>query len=351
MGPLDGLRVVELAGIGPVPFAGMLLADLGADIVRVDRVGGDRPHDAHRILDRGRRSVALDLRQPSAVAAVLRLVERADVLVEGYRPGVTERLGLGPQPCLARNPRLVYARMTGWRRDDPTAGHDINYLARSGVLDAIGRAGGPPVPPLNLLGDFAGGALPLVVGVLAALYERERSGRGQVVEATIVDGVASLTGMLLGLAAAGQWRPGRGTNLLDSGAPYYDVYPCADGRYVAVGALEEPFYRALLAGLELDPAAVPDRTDPARWPHLRRVLAERFATRTRDEWAVVFDGTDACVTPVLALAEAARGPAYLTRDGLTQPAPGPRFSRTPVGLPDPAPEPGAHTGEILNGLD
>jgi alpha-methylacyl-CoA racemase len=354
MGPLDGLRVVELAGIGPVPFAGMLLADLGADVVRVDRASGDgRPHTAHQVLDRGRRSVALDLKQPSAVEIVLRLVERADVFVEGYRPGVTERLGLGPEPCLARNPRLVYARVTGWGRDGPlaaTAGHDINYLARSGALDAIGRAGGPPVPPVNLLGDFAGGGLPLVAGVLAALYERERSGRGQVVDAAIVDGVAALTGMVLGLAAAGQWRPERGTNLLDTGAPCYDVYRCADGRYVAVGALEEPFYRALLAGLELDPAAVPDRTDPARWPDLREVLAARFATRTRDEWAAVFDGTDACVTPVLSLAEATRGPAYLTRDGLTQPAPGPWFSRTPVRLPDPAPEPGAHTREILREL-
>jgi alpha-methylacyl-CoA racemase len=350
MGPLDGLRVVELAGIGPVPFAGMLLADLGADVVRVDRPGGDRPLAAHRILDRGRRSVALDLKRPRAVEVVLRLLDRADVLIEGYRPGVAERLGLGPSECLSRNPRLVYARMTGWGRDGtraPTAGHDLNYLALSGVLDAIGRAGGPPVPPLNLLGDFAGGALPLVTGILAALYERERSGHGQVVEADIVTGVAGLTGMVLALAAAGLWRPERGTNLLDSGAPFYDVYACADGRYVAVGALEEPFYAALLSGLGLDPAAVPDRSDPARWPDLRAVLAARFATRTRDEWGAVFERTDACVTPVLTLAEATAGPAYLTRDGRAEPVPGPGFSRTPVRLPDPAPEPGAHTREVL----
>jgi alpha-methylacyl-CoA racemase len=330
MGPLNGLRVVELAGIGPVPFAGMLLADLGAEVVRVDRTDGSRPAAAHRILDRGRRAVALDLKQPSSVETVMTLVADSDVLIEGYRPGVAERLGLGPDECLARNPRLVYGRMTGWGREDTTAGHDINYLARSGVLDAIGRAGGPPVPPLNLLGDFAGGALPLVVGILAALYERERSGLGQVVDASIVNGVANLTGMVLALAAVGQWAPTRGTNLLDSGAPFYDVYPCADDRYVAVGAIEEPFYRALLSGLGLDPSSVPDRTDPSSWPSLRRVFAERFAARTRDEWAAVFAGTDACVTPVLTLAEAVKGPEYVARDGLRQPVPGPRFSRTPL---------------------
>jgi alpha-methylacyl-CoA racemase len=346
MGPLRGLRVVELAGIGPVPFTGMVLADLGAEVVRVDRPGSDRPLVPHRILDRGRRSVTLDLKHGKAVAAVLRLVERADVFVEGYRPGVTERLGLGPAECLARNPRLVYARVTGWGQDGPsTAGHDINYLAASGALDAIGRAGGPPVPPVNLLGDFAGGGLYAVAGILAALHERERSGLGQVVDAAIVDGVAGLMAMLLGFAAAGQWRAERGTNLLDSGAPFYDVYECSDGRYVAVGALEERFYRALLAGLGLD--EVPDRNDPANWPALRAILAEQFASRTRDEWADMFAGTDACVTPVLTLAEAGRG--YLVHDGLRQPAPAPRFSRTPAELPPPAPEPGAHTRTVLTG--
>lgn len=351
MGPLAGVRVVELAAIGPVPYAGMLLADLGAEVVRVDRPYGDRPLDAHRILDRGRRSVALDLKRPEAVETVLRLVERSDVLVEGFRPGVAERLGVGPDPCRSRNPRLVYARMTGWGRTGPlagTAGHDVNYLARSGLLDALGRAGGPPTPPLNLLGDFAGGALPLVVGILAALYERERSGLGQVVDASVVEGTASLSGMLLALCAAGQWRPERGTNLLDTGAPFYDVYACSDGRYVAVGALEEPFYAALLDGLGLDPGAVPDRTDPACWPALRAVFTERFATRTRDEWGAVFDGTDACVTPVLSLDEAPDG--YVERDGTWEPAPGPHFSRTPLALPDPAPAPGQHTGEILRDL-
>src|SRR2546423_2446284 len=272
MGPLDGLRVVELAAIGPVPYAGMLLADLGANVVRVDRVGGDRPAEPHRILDRGRRSVALDLKHPRAVEAVLRLAEGSDVLIEGYRPGVAERLGLGPAECLRRNPALVYGRMTGWGRDGPlasTAGHDINYLALSGILDAIGPAGGPPVPPLNLLGDFAGGGMLLVTGILAALVERQRSGAGQVIDVAIVDGVAGLLSMLLGMAAAGQWQPERGTNILDGGAPFYAVYACADGRYVAVGAIEEPFYRALLHGLGLDPARLPDRLDAAQWPELR----------------------------------------------------------------------------------
>jgi alpha-methylacyl-CoA racemase len=351
MGPLSGLRVVELAAIGPVPYAGMLLSDLGAQVVRVDRPDSGRPRDAHRVLDRGRHSVELDLKRPEAVETVLRLAEHSDVLVEGFRPGVAERLGLGPKECRSRNPRLVYARMTGWGRTGPlagTAGHDVNYLARSGLLDALGRAGAPPTPPLNLLGDFAGGALPLVVGILAALYERERSGLGQVVDAAVVDGLASLSGMLLGLTAAGQWRPERGTNLLDTGAPFYDVYPCSDGRYIAVGALEQPFYAALLDGLGLDPDGVPDRTDPANWPALRTLFEARFATRTRDEWAAVFADTDACVTPVLTLAEAPDG--YLTRDGLREPAPMPHFSRTPLDLPEKAPEPGQHTEEILRGL-
>ena len=353
MGPLRGVRVVELAGIGPAPYTGMVLADLGAEVIRVDRVDGDRPLEPHRILDRGRRSVALDLKDPRAVEAVLRLADRADVLIEGYRPGVAERLGIGPQVCLARNPRLVYGRMTGWGQEGPLAqapGHDINYLALSGALDAIGRAGGPPVPPLNLLGDFAGGGLLLVTGVLAALYERSMSGLGQVVDAAIVDGVAGLLAMLLGMTAAGQWRPERGTNLLDSGAPFYDVYACADGRYVAVGAIEERFYAALLAGLELVPADLPERADPANWPAIRRRFAERFAGRTRADWSETFAGTEACVTPVLTVAEAARRPdqrAYVGRDGLLQPAPAPHFSRSTTRLPDPAPVPGRDTREVL----
>ncbi|WP_433547508.1 CaiB/BaiF CoA transferase family protein [Streptomyces sp. CA-294286] len=315
--PLRGLRVLELAAIGPVPYACMLLADLGAEVIRVDRPGAPRAFgDWHRVLDRGRRSTALDLKDPAGVRTLLALVEEADVLIEGYRPGVTERLGIGPAVCLARNPRLVYGRMTGWGQDGPLAhapGHDINYIALSGALDALGRAEGPPAVPLNLLGDFAGGGLPLAFGVLAALYERRSTGRGQVVDTAITDGTASLLGMLGAMAGAGQWEGGRGGNVLDSGAPYYDVYPCADGRYVAVGALEERFYRALLDGLGLAADEVPDREDPANWPALRALLGSRFAARSRDEWAAALADTEACVTPVLTLAEAADHPHHRAR--------------------------------------
>jgi len=352
-GPLRGLRVVELAAIGPVPFAGMMLADLGADVIRVDRTDGERAFAAwHAVLDRGRRSVALDLKHPDGLEALLRLVDGCDVLMEGFRPGVAERLGAGPDTCRARNPRLVYARMTGWGQDGPLAqapGHDINYVALTGALDAIGPAGGPPVPPLNLLGDFAGGGLLLVTGILAALYERERSGRGQVVDAAIVDGTVTLLGMLTAMAGDGQWSGGRGGNLLDGGAPYYTAYACADSRHVAVGALEDRFYAALLHGLGLDPAGVPDRSDPGTWPALRAVLAGRFATRTRDEWAEAFAGTEACVSPVLTLAEAPAHPHLAARTVFDNghPAPAPRFGRTPAGEPGPAPAPGEHTREIL----
>ncbi|WP_354643044.1 CaiB/BaiF CoA transferase family protein [Kitasatospora camelliae] len=332
MGPLDGLRVVELAAIGPAPFACMVLADLGADVLRVDRADGRRSFAAwHTVLDRGRRSVALDLKDPAGREELLALTDGADVLVEGFRPGVAERLGLGPEVCLERNPRLVYGRMTGWGQDGPlarTPGHDINYLALTGALDAIGEADGAPVPPVNLLGDFAGGGMFLVAGVLAAVIERERSGRGQVVDAAIVDGAGAMLGMLVAMLAAGEWRPARGVNLLDGGAPFYGCYPCADGRYVAVGALEERFYAALLDGLELDPAALPDRDCPAHWPKLRALFAERFARRDRDAWAARFEGTEACVTPVLTVHEAAQHPHHLARkSGPATPAP--RFSRTP----------------------
>ncbi len=356
MGPLHGLRVVELAGIGPGPYACMMLADLGADVVRVDRPGPRTYGAWHQVLDRGRRSVALDLKDPRGLDALLRLTDRADVVVEGFRPGVAERLGAGPQQCRGRNPGLVYARMTGWGQDGPlaaAAGHDINYIALSGALHPIGRADGPPAPPLNLLGDFAGGGMLLVCGVLAALHERSRSGLGQTVDAAIVDGAASLLAMLTAMSGAGDWRPERGVNELDSGAPYYDVYACADGRHVAVGALEDRFYRALLTGLGLDPARVPDRADRACWPVLRRLFADRFATRDRDAWAALFDGTDACVTPVLTVSEAAEHPHLKSRGtyrelaGILHPAPAPRFDRTPGLLPDRAPEPGAHTREVL----
>jgi alpha-methylacyl-CoA racemase len=357
-GPLVGLRVVELAGIGPGPHAAMLLADLGADVVRVERPDGGlqlAPGAQDQML-RGRRSVLLDLKDPAHRETLLRLVERADVLIEGLRPGITERLGVGPADCQARNPRLVYARMTGWGQDGPLArraGHDINYIALSGVLHAIGPAGGKPVPPLNLVGDFGGGSMFLVMGVLAALWERERSGAGQVVDAAMVDGVSALAQMFWSLRACGLWSETRGTNLLDSGAPYYDTYRCADGRYVAVGALEPQFYATLLEGLGLSGIELPNQLDPAGWPTLRQRFTTAFAARTRDEWVAVFDGTDACVAPVLSFAEVAAHPhiaargTIITLDGVTQAAPAPRFSRTAPDLPTPPPPPGADTAAVL----
>ncbi|MEU4885944.1 MULTISPECIES: CaiB/BaiF CoA transferase family protein [Streptomyces] len=335
-GPLAGLRVVELAGIGPAPYACLLLAEMGAAVVRVDRPGGGRSFaEWHRLLDRGRhRTLELDLKTPEGAARLLREAAGADVLVEGFRPGVAERLGIGPGPCQARNPGLVYARMTGWGQDGPlagTAGHDINYLALSGALHAVGEEGGPPVPPLNLLGDFAGGSMFLVAGVLAALYERRRTGRGRIVDAAVVDGAGSMLGMLVAMAGAGQWRYERGVNLLDGGAPFYRCYACADGRHLAVGALEEPFYRALLDGLGLDGRHLPDRWDRDSWPALRQRFAAAFARRDRDAWAARFAGTDACVTPVLTAAEAADHPHHRARrSGPATPAP--RF-RDPAAAP------------------
>ena len=356
-GPLRGVRVVELAGIGPGPHAAMLLADLGADVIRIDRPEGTPTVTAreHDVLTRGRPSVAMDLKDPRAVAIVLDLVEHADVLLEGMRPGVAERLGLGPEDCHARNPRLVYGRMTGWGQDGPwasVAGHDLNYIAVSGMLHGLGRADGPPVFPANLLGDFGGGSVYLVVGVLAALLEARTGGSGQVVDAAIVDGSAHLGAMLAGMLAGGGWRERRGENLLDSGAPFYDVYETADGRHMAVGALEPQFYAALLDGLGLAGTA-PDRDDPAQWPALRETLTARFKERTQAEWAAVFDGTDACCTPVLPPSEAVRHPqlrhrtTYVERAGTVQPAPAPRFSRTPATLSTPPTQPGEHSRAAL----
>jgi alpha-methylacyl-CoA racemase len=358
-GPLTGLRVIELAGIGPAPHAAMVLADLGADVVRIDRpVPGAtalRPGATDHLL-RGRRSVALDLKLGADRERLLELVFAADVLLEGYRPGVAERLGVGPEDCAAINPGLVYARMTGWGQDGPlatTAGHDLNYLSLTGTLHAIGRAGERPVPPLNLVGDFGGGSMLVLVGILAALFERSQSGLGQVVDAAMVDGASLLTQMIWSLRGGGVWSDRRGVNLLDGGCPYYDTYECADGRYVAVGALEGQFWTALLAGLGFVPAEFPDRTDPNTWPDLRRRLTAVFAGRSRDEWAEVFGGTDACVTPVLTFAEAAGHPHLAARqtlvgwDGVTQAAPAPRFSRTPSSRPGTPPTPGQHTDEVL----
>lgn len=353
MGPLEGVKVVELAGIGPAPFACMMLAELGADVLRIDRpsAGLAMAPPEYDLVNRGRRSVALDLKQPAAVDVVRRLVAQADVLVEGYRPGVAERLGVGPEDCHAINPRLVYGRMTGWGQDGPlaqTAGHDIDYLGLSGALHLVGRAGGPPQVPANLLGDFAGGSLYLVVGVLAALHEAQRSGRGQVVDAAIVDGSAHLTTMLLGALAAGTWQQERGTNLLDTGAPFYDVYETADGKHVAVGAIEPRFYAELIEKLCV---SVPDRNDQANWPAIRTVLTETFRERTQAEWAELFEGSDACVAPILPMAAdhphlVARG-TFVEYHGVRQAAPAPRFDRTPTSLERPPARPGQHTREAL----
>ncbi len=358
-GPLAGLTVIELAGIGPGPFAAMLLADLGADVIRIDRPGGSPGTPAADLLNRGKRSVLLDLKQAGAVQAVLALAASAEVLIEAFRPGVTERLGLGPLDCWAANPKLVYGRMTGWGQSGPlaqSAGHDIGYIALTGALHAIGAAGGPPQIPLNLVGDFGGGSTYLVIGVLAALREAARTGRGQVVDAAIVDGAAHLLTFTHALLAEGGWTDERGTNLLDGGAPFYSVYATADGRHMSVGALEPRFYAELLRllGLESDPGRQHDRN---LWPALRQRLAAVFATRTQAQWTAVFDGTDACVAPVLSLSEAAAHPHLASRatfavaDGVLQPAPAPRFSGAPAGppppVPGPPPRPGEHTREIL----
>jgi alpha-methylacyl-CoA racemase len=360
MGPLQGVRVIEIASLAPAPFACMVLSDLGADVIRIDRpsgaVGGVGSETTVDPLCRGRRSVALNLKDPAGIDVLLRLVETADVLVEGFRPGVAERLGFGPDVCLPRNPGLVYGRMTGWGQEGPMAsmaGHDINYIAVAGALDPVGRAGERPLPPLNLVGDFGGGGMLLAVGVLAALYERSRSGRGQVVDAAMVDGAALLTSFIHGLRGQGLWQDSRGTNLLDSGAPFYDTYETADGRFMSVGALEPQFYAALLRGLGLADEDLPAQLDRDRWPALRVRFTEVFKRRTRDEWTEIFDGTDACVAPVLGLGEAPTHPHATARTGfvdvggLTQPAPAPRFDRTPAETPAPPVRPGEHTDATL----
>jgi alpha-methylacyl-CoA racemase len=359
--------VIELAGMGPGPFAAMMLADMGADVIRVDRFAGDaelpdterrvRGQDPSRyVMHRGRRSIAVDLKHPRAGELILRLAGNAQVLIEGFRPGVAERLGLSPDVCLARNPRLVYGRMTGWGQDGPLAtraGHDINSIALSGALANFARDGQAPVPPVNLVGDMGGGGLMLAFGVVCAVLHACRSGQGQVVDTAIVDGSAALTAMLYGLRAQGRWTDTPGTNFADTGAPYYDVYQTADGRYVALGAIEPRFYNVLLRQLGLPPEDEREQNDQAAWPEKRRCFAAIFQTRTRDEWAEVFAATDACVTPVLSLDEAARHPHNQARgtfaelDGITQPAPAPRFSVTRTELTRRPPVPGEHTDEVL----
>ncbi len=359
MGPLEGVRIIEMGGIGPGPFAAMMLADMGAEVLKVDR--RDAPWQLGEprleVLHRGRRSVMLDLKRAEGRQALLRLIERADALVEGFRPGVMEGLGLGPEACLGRNPRLIYGRVTGWGQEGPlarAAGHDIDYIALVGALHAIGRPDSGPPPPLNLLGDYGGGGMLLAYGVVCALLEAQRSGRGQVVDAAMVDGVAALMGLFWGLRAAGMWRDdARGANLLDGGAPFYDTYETADGKWVAVGALEPQFFAALLERTGISEPELAEQWDFARWPELRRRLAEVFKTRTRDEWCEAMAGSDACFAPVLTMAEAiehehnrARG-TFIEIAGVTQQAPAPRFSRTPGAVRRPPPAAGEHTEEAL----
>ncbi|PBC56293.1 CaiB/BaiF CoA-transferase family protein [Rhodococcus sp. ACPA1] len=359
-GPLAGIKIVELGGVGPVPFCCMLLSDLGADIIRIDRppgYDGGAPVDPRfNLLNRGRRSAAMDLKNEAAVGAVLDLVRRADVLVEGFRPGVAEKLGIGPDDCLAVNPALVYGRMTGWGQDGPlaqAAGHDANYISLTGVLHAIGAKDGPPTLPLNLAGDFGGGSLYLALGVVSALLESRLSGRGQVIDAAMVDGSASLMALFYGLHAAGYWHDERGTNRLDSGAPWYNVYETSDGRWLSVACNEYRFWRNTLRLLGLNETEMPDQHDRARWPEMQERLAAVFRTRTRDEWCALAEGEDACWAPVLSLTEAPRHEHLVARGtftevaGVVQPAPAPRFSRTPGAIQGPPAAPGQHTDDVL----
>lgn len=362
-GPLTGYRIIEIAGIGPGPFAAMMLADMGAEVIRVERaqsVRGPAPDTPHfDVLLRGRRNVALDLKQPEGVEALLRLVEGADALLEGFRPGVMERLGVGPDQCLARNPKLVFGRMTGWGQDGPyalAAGHDINYIALAGALAHFGRVGEPPTPPLNMVGDFGGGGMFLAYGVVCALLEAQRSGQGQVVDAAMVDGSAVLMSMFWGFKQVGMFdEDSRGQNLLDTGAHFYDVYRCADGEYVSIGSIEPQFYAELLrlTGLA-DDAEFAQQGDRAQWPHLKARLTEVFAQKTRDEWCEIMEHTDVCFAPVLRMSEALRHPHNVARGtfievaGAPQAAPAPRFSRSAPDVPTPPAHAGEHTREVLS---
>lgn len=360
MGPLAGFKFLEIAGLGPTQLAGMLLADMGAEVVRVERAGPVDPvlplPERFDLMNRGRRSIAIDLKHPEGVETVLRLTERAEALFEGFRPGVMERLGLAPEVCLERNPRLVYGRMTGWGQDGPLAGavgHDPNYIALSGALGAIGQPDGPPTIPLNLVGDFGGGALYLVAGLLAALLEVGRSSRGQVIDAAMLDGAASQMTMVYGLLATGSWSDQRGRNLFDGGAHFHHVYRTKDGGHVVVGALEPRFHAALLEGLGIDPEELGDPRDPERWPAFRERLEQAFLTRSRDEWCELLEGTEACLSPVLSMSEAPAHPHNRARgtfaeiDGVVQPAPAPRFDRTRSEIRSPPRERGQDTAEVL----
>ena len=363
MGPLEGVRIVELAGIGPAPFCAMLLSDMGAEVIRVDRaasvgqdIGREGEDPKFGLLQRGRRNIAVDLKNPAGVDATLRLIERADAVIEGFRPGVMERLGLGPDICLARNPKLVYGRMTGWGQDGPiahTAGHDINYIALSGALYCIGNAGGPPVPPLNLVGDFGGGALYLAMGVLAGVISARTTGKGQVIDCSMVEGAASLMMMMYGALAAGAWRETRASNRTDGGAPYYRVYETRDAEHVAIGSIEPQFYAQLLRHTGLADEQLPPQTDRSAWPDMHSRLERIFKQKTRAEWTAIMEQTDICFAPVLRMSEAMQHPHNLHREsfvdvaGIKQPAPAPRFSATPSQVQRPPARIGEHTDEIL----
>lgn len=359
MGPLSGIRVIEMAGLAPAPYAGMILADFGAEVIRVDRspTAGSRPDPTRDYLARGKRSIGINMKSPEGVETLLSLLEKADVLLEPFRPGVMEKLGVSPAVAFERNPGLVYARLTGWGQEGPyaaMAGHDIDYIAISGALSLFGRPGDKPLPPVNLLGDFAGGGMLCALGIMMALFERTRSGKGQVVDSAMIDGAAHLSTFLFGFFRAGLWTKERGTNLLDTGAPFYDTYATSDGEFMAVGAIEPQFYALLLKGLGLDADALPHQMDRTEWPQMFELFTRTFASKTRAEWSAIFDGTDACVAPILGLDEAADHPANIARKvfvdgvgGKPMPAPAPRLSRTPGHGSAVAPIPGNDTDEVL----
>lgn len=360
MGPLAGIKVVEIAGIGPGPFCSMLLSDMGADVLRVDRTApsglGIASEPKYDVLTRGRRSISIDLKQPEGVETVLRLADKADALIEGFRPGVAERLGIGPEVCHKRNPKLVYGRMTGWGQDGPiahSAGHDINYIALAGALAAIGRPGGPPSPPLNLVGDFGGGAMFLAFGVLAGIIEAQKSGQGQVVDVSMVEGAAYLATPMFGMLARGYWSTERGTNILDSGAHFYDAYECKDGKSISIGSIEPKFYAELLEKTGLESEELPPQMDRAQWPAMKQKLTAVFKTKTRDEWCAIMEGTDICFAPVLDFSEAPQHPhnkargSFVEIEGVTQPGPAPKFSRTKPEVQRRPPRLGEHTREAL----
>ncbi len=356
MGPLQGLKVLEMAGIGPGPFCAMMLADMGAEVVRIDRLNQKGTGHRGNVLNRGRRSIALDLKNPAAVETVLRMVADADALIEGFRPGVMERLGLGPEVCLARNPKLIFGRMTGWGQSGPlaqTAGHDINYISIAGALGAMGYSDRPPAPPLNLVGDFGGGAMYLLTGILAALHERTNSGQGQVIDAAMTDGTASLLSPFFGLMEMGMWTADRQANKLDGGAHFYGSYECSDGKYISIGSIEPQFYALLLEKCEIEDEDFLAQHDQSAWPQLKEKLVKLFLTKTRSEWSNLMEGTDVCFAPVLDLGEAPCHPhnvardTYVEFDGVTQPAPAPRFSRTQSEIKSSAAMVGEHTEQIL----